>query len=124
MKNLVLPLLGILLIALLKANGKPKPDTEKDPSRPNILFIYSDDHTFQAISAYKSFLSGVIATPNIDCLSAEGMHFENAFCTNSICSPARTSVLTEKYSNRNGMKTIEGEFDGSQQTFPTGRLLY
>jgi arylsulfatase A-like enzyme len=86
--------------------------------KPNILFIYSDDHTFQAVSAYKSFLSGVVETPNLDRLAAEGMRFENAFCTNSICTPARASVLTGKYSHNNGVKTLDVAFDGSQQIFP------
>lgn len=86
--------------------------------RPNILFIYSDDHAVQAISAYKSFLSGTIETPNIDRLAKEGMRFENAFCTNSICTPARATILTGKYSNNNGIKTLDTAFDGSQQTFP------
>lgn len=102
--------LTFLVISIIaKENNNPK---------PNILFIYSDDHTFQAVSAYKSFLSGVIETPNIDRLAAEGMLFENAFCTNSICTPARATVLTGKYSNNNGIKTLDREFDGSQRTFP------
>jgi len=108
----ILPTLSCLSLALIILSCELK-----GPSQPNILFIYSDDHTFQAVSAYKSFLSGVIETPNIDCLAAEGMLFENAFCTNSICSPARASILTGKYSHKNGVKSIDVSFDGSQQTF-------
>jgi arylsulfatase A-like enzyme len=89
-----------------------------DHIKPNILFIYSDDHTYQAVSAYKSFLSETIETPNLDRLAKEGMRFENAFCTNSICTPARATVLTGKYSHNNGIKTLDRAFDGSQQTFP------
>jgi arylsulfatase A-like enzyme len=92
--------------------------SDKDDDRPNILFIYSDDHAAPAISAYKSFLSGVVRTPNLDRLAKEGMRFDNAFCTNSICTPARANVLTGKYSHKNGALTLDVSFDGSQQTFP------
>jgi len=51
-------------------------------TRPNILFIFSDDHAAPAISAYKSFLSGVVKTPNLNRLAKEGVRFDNAFCTN------------------------------------------
>ncbi len=115
MKNSLPFLVSLLLLVVNATRGQ---EVKKEHTRPNILFIYSDDHTFQAVSAYKSFLSGVIETPNIDRLAAEGMLFENAFCTNSICSPARASVLTGKYSHKNGVKTIYDEFDGGQLTFP------
>jgi arylsulfatase A-like enzyme len=82
---------------------------------PNILFIMSDDHTEQAISAYGSRL---IKTPNIDRIAREGMLFRNAFVTNSICAPSRAVLLTGKYSHLNGLRDNRDEFDGSQQTFP------
>jgi len=83
--------------------------------KPNILFIFSDDHTTQAISAYGD---GRIETPNLDKLAAEGILFENCFCTNSICAPSRAVVLTGKYSHLNGVRDNSTDFDGSQQTFP------
>ncbi len=83
--------------------------------RPNIVFIFSDDHTAQAISAYGYDL---IETPNIDRLAQEGMLFENAFCTNSICAPSRAVVLTGKHSHLNGVLDNGDTFDGSQETFP------
>ncbi len=86
--------------------------------RPNILFIYSDDHAAPAVSAYHGFLSGVAKTPHIDRIANEGMLFENCFCTNSICTPSRACVLTGKYSNKNSILTLDDRFDGSQQTFP------
>ena len=70
--------------------------------RPNILYIMSDDHAAHAISAYKSRLAEVAPTPNIDRLASEGALFENAFCTNSICSPSRACVLTGQYNHING----------------------
>jgi arylsulfatase A-like enzyme len=85
---------------------------------PNILFIMSDDHAAPAITAYKGFLSGVTRTPNLDRLAKEGMRFDNCFCTNSICTPSRATILTGKYSHKNGCLTLSDRFDGSQQTFP------
>jgi arylsulfatase A-like enzyme len=86
---------------------------EKKLQRPNILFIMSDDHATQAISAYGSKIN---KTPNIDRIAKEGMIFRNCFCTNSICAPSRAVILTGKYSHLNGVVDNAKEFDGSQQT--------
>jgi arylsulfatase A-like enzyme len=83
--------------------------------RPNILFIMTDDHAAQAISCYGSKIN---TTPNIDRIAEEGMRFENCFCTNSICVPSRATILTGKYSHKNGCLTLADRFDGTQQTFP------
>ena len=63
----------------------------KNSSRPNILFIMSDDHAYQAISAYDDRL---IQTPNIDRLAKQGALFSNSCVTNSICAPSRATILT------------------------------
>ena len=68
-------------------------------TRPNILFIMSDDHAYQAISAYDTRL---IETPNIDRIADEGILFTNACVTNSICAPSRAVILTGKHSHLNG----------------------
>ena len=65
-------------------------------TRPNILFIMSDDHAAHAISAYGSQVN---QTPNLDRLAQAGMRFDNCFCVNSICSPSRATILTGKYSH-------------------------
>jgi len=83
--------------------------------RPNILFIFTDDHAQQAISAYGSRIN---KTPNMDRLAKEGVIFRNNFCGNSICGPSRATVLTGKHSHANGYMTNKQEFDGSQTTFP------
>jgi arylsulfatase A-like enzyme len=85
--------------------------------RPNILFVFTDDHATHAISAYGSTIN---TTPNIDRLANEGMLFTNAFVTNSICGPSRAVILTGKHSHMNGFVANEwgGDFDGNQQTFP------
>ena len=58
-------------------------------SRPNILFIMSDDHSLEAISAYQTELKDFAQTPVIDQLAAEGMRFNNVCCNYSLCSPSR-----------------------------------
>ncbi len=87
-------------------------------TRPNILWIYSDDHAQNAVSAYGGRLAQVAPTPNIDRIANEGMIFRNSFVTNSICGPCRAVVLTGLYSHLNGFRDNGCTFDGSQQTFP------
>jgi len=88
--------------------------------RPNIIYIMSDDHAYQAISAYGSALKELAATPNIDRIAREGIRFDRCHVTNSISGPCRAVILTGKYSHLNGFVANEGQkpFDGSQQTFP------
>lgn len=86
--------------------------------RPNIIYIMSDDHAYQAISAYGGTLKDFAPTPNIDRIAADGMRFNRCLVTNSISGPCRAVILTGKYSHLNGFISNEGEFDGSQQTFP------
>lgn len=86
--------------------------------RPNILFIFTDDHAPHAIGAYGGLLKEVNPTPNIDQLAKEGMLFRNSFCTNSICGPSRAVIQTGKHSHLNGFMHNGNNFDGSQQTFP------
>jgi len=82
--------------------------------RPNILFVYADDHAAHAVSAYGSTIN---RTPNIDRLATEGMLFEHCLVTNSICAPARAVVLTGRFSHLNGVMTNGEVFDGEQPTF-------
>ena len=71
-------------------------------SKPNIVFIFSDDHATNAISAYGGLFKDLAPTPNIDRIANEGALLENALCTNAICGPSRASILTGKYSHVNG----------------------
>ena len=82
-----------------------------------ILFIMSDDHAYQAISAYDGTRN---RTPNIDRIAKEGMRFDRCYVTNSLCGPSRACILTGKYSHKNGFydNTSQKPFDGSQVTFP------
>ncbi|MCA9058441.1 MAG: sulfatase-like hydrolase/transferase, partial [Planctomycetaceae bacterium] len=86
--------------------------------RPNIVFLFTDDHAPHAIGAYGGIYDGLNPTPNIDRLAAEGMLFRNSFCTNSICGPSRAVIQTGKHSHLNGFMQNGDRFDGSQQTFP------
>lgn len=83
--------------------------------RPNIVFVMSDDHAAHAISAYGSRVN---ETPQLDRLAAEGMRFDNCFCSNSICAPSRAAILTATYNHVNGVTTLSAPFDSAQPTFP------
>ncbi len=94
-------------------------DEKQQADRPNIVFIMSDDHAYQAISAYGGPLAKLAPTPNIDRIARDGMRFNRCLVTNSICGPSRATILTGKYSHLNGFVTNEREpFNGNQQTFP------
>ena len=87
--------------------------------RPNIVFIFSDDHALEAISAYGDRYDEVAPTPHIDRIANEGMLFKRSYCGNSICGPSRATILTGKHSHENGfMDNNYSRFDGSQRTFP------
>lgn len=86
--------------------------------RPNILFIMSDDHTAQAVGAYATLLQDLNPTPTIDTLAAEGICFDNAFCTNAICTPSRACVITGQYDHINGVFDLGGRIAADKQTLP------
>ena len=86
--------------------------------KPNIVFIFSDDHAPHAIGAYNGWLKSVNPTPRIDELAKQGMLFEKSFCTNSICGPSRAVIMTGKHSHKNGFMNNGNTFNWNQQTFP------
>jgi arylsulfatase A-like enzyme len=99
----------VLASGLRAADEAPAPATSQ---RPNILFIMSDDHAAHALSAYGSQIN---QTPHLDRIAREGMRCDNVFATNSICTPSRATILTGKYSHKNGTPVFN-RFDGSQPT--------
>lgn len=105
-------------LAALAAARPWRPASVEGAQRPNIVWIYSDDHAQNAVSAYGGRLASVAPTPNIDRIAKEGILFRNSFVTNSICGPCRAVVLTGKHSHINGFRQNGDRFDGSQQTFP------
>ena len=86
-------------------------------SRPNILYIMTDDHAAHAMTCYGSRVN---ETPNMDRIADEGMRLDTCLCTNSICAPSRATILTGLYSHRpgNGVLTLDEAFDGRNRTFP------
>lgn len=84
--------------------------------RPNILFVLTDDHASPAISCYGNQLH-LNNTPNIDRIAAEGVRFDRALVTNSLCAPSRATILTGTYSHVNGVTTLDTPIDSSQPTF-------
>lgn len=107
--------LSILCFATLACSLLPRTIAAE---RPNILFIFTDDHAPHAIGAYSEWLKDIDPTPNIDQLAKQGMLFQNSFCTNSICGPSRAVILTGKHSHLNGFMRNGNRFNGAQQTFP------
>lgn len=81
----------------------------------NIVYIMSDDHSYQTISAYDHRF---VETPNIDWLAEHGARFTNSFVANSLSGPSRACMLTGKHSHANGFTDNTKTFDGSQQTYP------
>jgi arylsulfatase A-like enzyme len=104
---------AMILLFLISCGREKAP--EKSKKRPNIVFIMSDDHAYQAISAYSDKL---IQTPNIDRIAKEGILFTNATVTNSICAPSRAVILTGKHSHLNGKIDNRMPFDTTNVTFP------
>lgn len=95
----------------LLANGKEK------PQQPNIVCIFTDDHAFQAISAYGHPIAKLAPTPNIDRLASRGMLFTHAFVENSICTPSRAALLTGMYSHQHGQTLLGNRMDTSKTWF-------
>lgn len=117
MKIIKSPFVVILCAVLLTSCTERKNATTKQ--QPNIVFIFTDDHATQAISAYGGMLAEIAPTPNIDKLANEGVLFKRCMVTNSICGPSRASILTGKHSHSNGFYTNTNTvFDGTQFTFP------
>ncbi len=104
--------IGLPLTFLAAAScGESKKEQGK---QPNIILIMTDDHTRQAMGGY----GGVIETPNLDRIAAEGIRMDNFYVPNAISGPSRACILTGKYSHKNGFTDNSKTFDGDQQTFP------
>ncbi len=88
------------------------------PRKPNILFIMSDDHAAHALGCYGGRLAKLDPTPTLDKLAREGALLTNAFCTNSICTPSRATLLTGQYSHKNGVRTLIGQIPAERQVLP------
>ncbi|MEI6556274.1 MAG: sulfatase [Paludibacter sp.] len=103
----VIPLISTVALPLFAIGNEAEAATE----RPNILYIMSDDHAAQAISAYGGMLAKILPTPNIDRIGNEGAILQQCFVTNSISTPSRATCLTGEYSHRNGVYTLSDALD-------------
>lgn len=103
---------------ILAASASAAPN-ELSGSKPNIVFIFSDDHASQALGAYGSRF-GPDVTPQLDKLAKNGATFETMICGDPLCGPSRATLLTGKFSNANRFFSngYSKPFDGSQQTLP------
>lgn len=110
MRKLTFSLTGILTVGYAVVGMA---QTGKKPM--NIIYIMSDDHSYQTISAYDHRF---VETPNIDWIADHGARFTNSFVANSLSGPSRACMLTGKHSHKNGFTDNTKTFDGSQQTYP------
>lgn len=85
------------------------------PQRPNIVFVLTDDFTAQAWGLYGGIFKDIVKNPNIEQLAREGAVLNNVFCTNSICTPSRATILTGQYSNKNQVYTLEDALDPEKE---------
>ncbi len=113
-KLLILIILPIYFFGCKKNTEENHIKREPVNNKPNIVFIMSDDHAYQAISAYGYRLNN---TPNIDRIAIEGAIFNRAFVTNSICAPSRAVMLTGKHSHINGKVDNIQPFNWNQDNF-------
>lgn len=110
------PLIYLFFIATIAFSCTTQPNEKQvSPEKPNILFIMTDDHSYQTFSAYDDRF---IQTPNLDRIAKEGVLFKNSFVTNSICAPSRAVMLTGQFNHLNGQMDNRIRFDSSQATFP------
>ena len=120
-----------ILVALLLAvtpgvsaqTNAPQPAREATKSpRPNILFVFSDDHSCQTIGAYRGRLSEYVRqqniTPNIDRLAEQGAIFDRSFCGTSLCSPSRATVLTGVHAHKHAVLGLSGSVPADLWSFP------
>jgi len=106
-----IPLRTLIIASLLLA------DIHAFAAKPNIVWIFSDDHSYQTIGAYGGHLQDLNPTPNLDQLASEGMRFDRCYVGNSICGPARATLLTGKHSHLNGKIDNRGPFNHDQPQF-------
>jgi len=111
-RNLLLSVIFLFSGALLFSCSQKQAE---EAQKPNIIYIMSDDHAYQAISAYGF---GLNETPNIDRIAEEGAIFTKATVTNSICAPSRAVLLTGKHSFVNGKVDNMQPFNWDQDNFP------
>jgi len=108
--------LVLATVAALVATALPPAASAATPAaKPNVLFILCDDLRPDALGCYGS---AHVKTPHIDALAAGGVRFANTFCTTSLCSPSRASILTGLYAHRHGVRDNFTELPESLPHWP------
>ncbi|TWU67049.1 sulfatase [Crateriforma conspicua] len=114
----VLSLFALLAVTTCRGASDSDAIDGQASGQPNILFIMSDDHTSQAIGAYQRRLAKVDPTPVLDQLAEGGMLLENSFCSNSICTPSRASVISGRYSHTTNTRDLDDSLSPEFHTLP------
>jgi len=111
MTRYIVPALFLLFLPTMASAQEAK-------KKPNVIVIVTDDQRWNAMS-----IAGhpYLKTPNIDRLGKEGVWFKNAFCTTSLCSPSRASILSGQYAHKHGVVNNFTEYPVKLDSFP--RLL-
>jgi N-acetylglucosamine-6-sulfatase len=104
--------LGVLAGALLAGCASPG---GAESARPNVLFILCDDLRWDCVGLAER---PQMRTPHIERLGREGVHFKNSFCTTSLCSPSRASILSGLYAHRHGVSNNFTEYPGDMPSWP------
>ncbi len=113
--SLVMVFAALALQPAAYAPAQTQESAKSSPERPNILFVLCDDIRWNALSCMGH---PHLKTPHIDALAAEGMLFENSFCTTSLCSPSRASILSGLYAHAHGVTNNFTEYPDDMGTFP------
>lgn len=121
---LLLLLGGLVLVFVGGCEGEDTAEQFSETEQPNIIIMYSDDHTAQAIGAYREVLDYGLEldhspTPHLDRLAEEGMRFDNAFVGNSICVPSRATMLSGAHSHITGARTNRDSLRPGLEIFPS-----
>jgi arylsulfatase A-like enzyme len=110
-------LAGLIVAVMAGVSGVCGTAQAEEKERPNILWLFSDDHAYQAIGAYGGRFADLNLTPNLDSIAAQGMRFDKCYVANSICAPSRATLLTGKHSHKNGKIDNRGGFNHDQMQF-------
>ena len=108
-------MLRLLFLCLVFCTALSTAFSQATPQRPNILFILCDDIRWDHLGCAGH---PELKTPNIDRLAHEGVHFRNMFCTTSLCSPSRASILSGLYAHTHGVQNNFTEFPKDLPSFP------
>lgn len=117
LKKLFLTTLATVGMMIGLAQAQVLSKKKQSNERPNIIFIMSDDHSYQAISAYGGAVSQLAPTPNIDKIAKGGIIFNKAFVENSLCTPSRAALMTGLYSHQNGQRQLAEGIDSTKVFF-------